>query len=41
MMAHAGQNCEKKVVEFPAWNTRKENGDGGEFGGGLPQIFFK
>jgi len=41
MMAHAGQNCEKRVLEIPAWTTRKENGDGGEFGGGLPQVFVK
>ena len=41
MMAFVGQVCPKKELEIPAWNARKAAGDGGEFGGGLPQVFIK
>ena len=37
MFEYHGQSYEKNGMEMPAWEAQKARGDGGEFGGGLPQ----
>ena len=39
MFDHAGQGHTKECPAFDAWDARKAAGDGGEFGGGLPQVY--
>jgi len=39
MFDHAGQMHTKECPTFESWGARKAAGDGGEFGGGLPQVF--
>ena len=41
MFAYHGHPYHKEVASFDEWNERKARGDGGEFGGGLPQVFFR
>ena len=40
MFTHHGQKFRKDDQDFGPWEQRKAAGDGGEFGGGLPQAFF-
>ena len=37
MFEYHGQPYKKVGYEFPEWEALKANGQGGEFGGGLPQ----
>ena len=39
MFEYHGQPSEKTDLDFGGWEARKAQGDGGEFGGGLPQAF--
>ena len=41
MFTYHGQKFKKNDQSFPGWDERKANGDGGEFGGGLPQALFQ
>ena len=40
MFTFVGQPFKKNDQDFGPWEARKAAGDGGEFGGGLPQAFF-
>ena len=40
MFEYVGQPCNKKGYAPPDWEAAKARGEGGEFGGGMPQVFF-
>ena len=39
MFEYHGQTHKKNNLDFEGWEKRKAAGDGGEFGGGLPQVY--
>jgi len=39
MFEYHGQSHQKTNLDFGGWEARKQRGDGGEFGGGLPQAY--
>ena len=40
MFEYHGQPYNKVAKNMPDWEAQKASGDGGEFGGGLPQAVF-